>query len=226
MSLPTLRELISRLNRLLKSGNTSDASDDASDASGTSTVVQDPIQNVQLSAFSFTINNISYIVSFTKIPFDQTWGYQSDRYLFRYYEHDPNLNKLIRYGRDYFIEEIENKEPLRLALKASQILSTRRIFYQATERYGEIGTETFDLNFNKTIMTYTKFNKSRYVSRNEMGGRFEYTSRYSCPDEPTEHNPGTIEAMIHWGNVKFASNFVLAHPSIVNSANGSIKWKN
>jgi hypothetical protein len=59
-----------------------------------------------------------------------------------------------------------------------------------------------------------------------MGGRFEYTSRYSCPDETTEYNQGTIEAMIHWGNVIFASNFVLAHTSIVDSANGSIKWRN
>jgi hypothetical protein len=81
MSLPTLRELISRLNRSLKSVNSD------SDASADMTEKSDPINDVQLSAFSFTIDNVLFRVSFTIIPFDHAI-YPSDRFLFRYYEHD------------------------------------------------------------------------------------------------------------------------------------------
>ena len=222
MSLLTLRELISRLDRLLKS-----ASGD-SDTSSDMTEKSDPIHDVQLSAFSFTIDNVSYIVSFTIIPLDHD-TYPSDRFLFRYYEHDPKSEKLIMVGKDYFLEEIEKKTNLLLALKASQKLSQTRIIFDANEREnGKVGTETFDMVFTNNQLTYTKAEKTRYVSRDELEGhRVEYINRYSCPSDPnaSQADQGTIESMVNWPLVEYASNIVILHPPIVNTVDGTIKWR-
>ncbi len=205
MSLLTLRDIDSKLKRILK-GSASD-----SETSDTDTVIIHPLHNVLFLSFAFTEENASYAVSFTIHP--------DGRYIF-VYAMESN-NGIVNVTKQYTWEQIEADENVKLVFQASQKLSLK-VDERANESMNGGGypvAKTYLIQ-RSSGKPYERRFYQRYVTDSEIAGTVAYTNQCFRRDDTTEYTQMDIERMIDWGRLAIVSRFVHAHPPIVIPATG------
>jgi hypothetical protein len=199
MSLLTLREIDSKLKRMLKS--VAELSD--SEVSDTPTEITHPLHNVLFLAFAFKEENASCAVSFTIHP--------DNRFIFNYLM--ESNNGTVKVTKQYNWEQIEADRTVKLVFEASEILS-KKMEYRARVRNdggGSLRARTYLIQLHKPTPYERKY-PYRHVTAAEIYGPIEYTNQYTSSVDTTAHDQRAIEGMIRWDRLANVSNFVLEHP--------------
>ena len=217
MSLMTLREIDSKLKRMLKV----DAEVSDSELSDADTVITNPIHNVLFIAFAFNEENASCSVSFTIHP--------RDRVIFSYSMESKEGN--VKVTKEYTKLQIENHKHLKHVFNASTIISVK-MTDRARERHDGGG-----YLFAKTYLIrrwgntqYDRRYPYRHVTAAEIAGPIAYTNQHFSGDDQTEYDQTEIERMIDWDKLASVSEFVIQHPPIVTRTIGiygreEITWR-